>query len=193
MFVFLVGLMIFSPWGGGDKYRWTLIVFYSKSLSSGAAPTFLSPPNGRWCVVFALDLCVGGVLWFTELWHRLGSGTREADCCSLCVFQVSLRSSRHLCTYTNTGSGFEQHPKKPQKWGNTHILHSYIPSCCCYATELASCRHCCCLPGGSPEAQQDEGQYCRYWTFGLKAAQMGKIFVIFFCQFRPKCGCKKIK
>ncbi len=86
----------------GGKYRWTLIVFYSESLSSGAAPTFLSPPNGSWCVVFAVDLCVGGALWFTELWHCLSSGTREADCGSLCVFQVSLRSAHHPCTQTHT-------------------------------------------------------------------------------------------
>lgn len=79
-----------------------LIVFYSESLPSGLALTFLSSPNGRWCVVFALDLCVGGALWFTELWHCLSSGTREADCGSLCVFQVSLRSAHHLYTHIHT-------------------------------------------------------------------------------------------
>lgn len=83
-----------------SKYRWTLIVFYSESLSSGVAPTFLSPPNGSWCVVFAVDLCMGGALWFTELWHCLSSRTREADCGSLCVFQVSLRSAHHPSTHT---------------------------------------------------------------------------------------------
>lgn len=78
--------------GGWGEFRWTLSVFYSKSLSGGPAPAFPWSLNVRWCVVFAGDLCVGGALWFTGLWQCLGSGTREADSGSLCVFQVSWTS-----------------------------------------------------------------------------------------------------
>lgn len=102
MFVPLVWLITVWSRQRGDRHRWTLIVFYSKWLSSGTAPTFLSPPNGRWCVVFAADLCVGGAAWFTELWHCLSSWTRAADSGSLCVFQVSQRSGHQCCTHTRT-------------------------------------------------------------------------------------------
>lgn len=86
----------------GDEYRWTLIVFYSESLSSGAPPTFLSPPNGCWCVVCAVDLRVGGALWFTELWHCLSSRTREAVwlCVWLCV--CSRYAWGPACTHLHT-------------------------------------------------------------------------------------------
>lgn len=107
MFVLLVGLMTLwtvgrSGGGGVGMYRWTLIVFYSKSLSSGAAPTLLSPPNGRWCVVFAVDLRVGGTLWFTELWHCLGNRTREADCGCLCVCVPGELEVRSPCLHVHT-------------------------------------------------------------------------------------------
>lgn len=92
VFAHRAGLTTLRIAGGGREgrcFRWTLIVFYSKSLSGGPAPAFLCSLNGHWCVVFAADLCVGGALWFTGLWHRLGSGTREADCGSPCGLQVS--------------------------------------------------------------------------------------------------------
>lgn len=93
---------------GGGKYRWTLIVFYSESLSSGAPPTFLSPPNGCWCVVLAVDLRVGGALWFTELWHCLSSRTREADCGFLCGFVCVPGKPEALHTHTHSVSNMDQ-------------------------------------------------------------------------------------